>query len=216
MANLISLSRLLLLAAVVVLAYAGNWYFYFINVVLLIVMFVSDAVDGYVARKRNEASQFGAMLDIASDRIVELVLWIALVDLNYVAGWVLMVFIVRGALVDTIRGSRALKTQTAPFETLRSRLGRWLVASQTMRVGYAVLKAVAFCWLMLYIGLDKLGAAWWQPWRELAVGVADTLVVASVLICVLRGLPVIIEFLYHERHQLLGNLFSSGERQSAR
>lgn len=215
MANLISLSRLLLLGIVVALAYIGTWQGYLVSVVLLILMFVSDGIDGYVARKRGESSQFGAMLDIASDRIVELVMWIALVDLDFVAAWVLMVFIIRGALVDTIRGSRALKSGASPFDTLNSRLGRWLVASQTMRIGYAVLKAVAFCWLMLYAGLHTLGAAWWQPFDGYALAVADTLVVASVVICVLRGLPVIVEFVYEERQQLLGSLFSPQQKQNA-
>ena len=72
MANLITLSRLLLLIVVVVIAYQPEhpWW-QLANVPLLIFLFVTDGLDGYVARKRGEASVFGAMFDIAGDRIVE-------------------------------------------------------------------------------------------------------------------------------------------------
>ena len=54
MANLITLSRLLLLIAVVAIAYRQPLsLLHFINVPLLIVVFVTDGLDGYVARKRN-------------------------------------------------------------------------------------------------------------------------------------------------------------------
>jgi len=74
MANLITLSRLLLLFVVVAIAYQPSSWLKLIDVPLLIFVFVTDGLDGYVARKRRETSQFGAMFDIAVDRIVELTL----------------------------------------------------------------------------------------------------------------------------------------------
>src|SRR5690606_22331014 len=91
MANLITVARLLLLIVVVLIAYQPYSYWHFVNVLLLILVFVSDGIDGYVARKRNETSVFGAMFDIASDRMTELTMWIVLVDLDIVAVWVPLV-----------------------------------------------------------------------------------------------------------------------------
>ncbi|MGH6915375.1 MAG: CDP-alcohol phosphatidyltransferase family protein, partial [Geminicoccales bacterium] len=106
MANLITLSRLLLLMVVVLIAYQPYSWCHVLNVALLILVFVSDGLDGYIARKRNEESVFGAMFDIASDRIAELTMWIVLVDLGMVPVWVPLVFIVRGTIVDTIRANQ--------------------------------------------------------------------------------------------------------------
>ena len=36
-----------------------------------------DGVDGYIARKYNQASELGSVLDIMGDRIVEASYWIA-------------------------------------------------------------------------------------------------------------------------------------------
>ena len=39
-------------------------------------IFAADGIDGYVARKLNQTSLFGATFDIAADRIIELTMWI--------------------------------------------------------------------------------------------------------------------------------------------
>ena len=203
MANLITLSRLILLAAVVVVIYSAPPQWQAVSVLVLIATFVSDAVDGYVARKRKEASRFGAVFDIASDRIVEWTLWIVFVDLDLVPVWVLLLFVVRGIIVDAIRSSSELE---APFSMMRSAIGRWLVAGKFMRINYAVLKAVTFCWLLLELSLPAILPVLWEQWGGLFSSASGVLVAATVLACVARGLPVIAEFVYTERRSLLGSL----------
>ena len=211
MANLITLSRLLLLILVVAIAYRPPSWWQLINVPLLILVFVTDGLDGYVARKRNEASLFGAMFDIAGDRIVELTMWIVLADLDMVPIWVPLVFVIRGIVVDTIRASGAEHAGQSPFSMIRSPAGRWLVAGKFMRIFYAVLKAHAFCWLLLIYPLPNLVPGFWADWGALLTIVGQVLVYASVLCCLLRGLPVVIEFVYGERDSILGRRSGSEE-----
>lgn len=203
MANLITLSRLLLLIAVVVLAYRPPSIWQLLNVPLLILVFVSDGLDGYVARKRNETSLFGAMFDIAGDRIVELSMWIVLADLDLVPVWIPLVFVIRGVIVDTIRASTAQQTGQKPFEMLRGPVARWLVAGKFMRIFYAVIKAVVFCWLLLIYPLPAIAPALWSDWGWLLAGIGQGLALLTVCICVLRGLPVVIEFVYSQREAIL-------------
>ncbi len=149
MANLVTLSRLLLLFIVVWLMYQQPTPWQFASFVLIILIFVSDALDGYVARKRGETSLFGALFDIAGDRIVELTLWIVFADNALVPIWVPLVFIARGVIVDTIRSSNAVAHGLEPFALMRSPVGKFIVASKLMRVLYAVVKAIAFAGLAL-------------------------------------------------------------------
>lgn len=199
MANLITLARLLLLIAVVLIAYQPYSYWHFVNVALLILVFVSDGLDGYVARKRNEATVFGAMFDIASDRMTELTMWIVLVDLDIVPVWVPLVFIIRGTIVDTIRASQVTTEKQMPFSMLESPLGKWLVGGKFMRAFYAVLKATTFCWLLLIQPLPVLWPGIFTDWMGLLEAIGRVLVYASVFVCLVRGLPVIWEFAYQER-----------------
>lgn len=205
MANLITLSRLLLIMLVVALVYQLPPYLQWINVLLLILVFVTDGVDGYVARKRGETSHFGAKFDIACDRIVELTMWIVFVDLDLVPLWVPLVFIVRGVIVDAIRSTQATEHRRSPFSMLESRLGRTLVAGKFMRIFYAVLKAVTFCWLMLTYPLPVIAPQLWQQFSSVFLGISGLLIFSSVLICLVRAAPVVFEFLYTERDSLFGN-----------
>jgi CDP-diacylglycerol--glycerol-3-phosphate 3-phosphatidyltransferase len=207
MANLITLSRLLLLIAVVLIAYRQPpSLLHFLNVPLLILVFVTDGLDGYVARKRGEVTLFGAMFDIAGDRIVELTMWIVLADLNLVPIWVPLVFVIRGTIVDTIRAGQASARRESPFAMMETPIGKWLVAGKFMRIFYAVLKAHAFCWLLLIQPVPELFPQFWASWAWLLAGIGQILVYLSVAICLARGMPVIIEFIYTERHAILGRL----------
>lgn len=214
MANLITLSRLLLLIAVVAIAYQPPALWQLVNVALLIIVFITDGLDGYVARKRNETSLFGAMFDIAGDRIVEITMWIVLADLDLVPVWVPLVFVIRGVVVDTIRVSQASSHRQSPFSMMESTLGKRLVAGQFMRIFYAVLKAVTFCWLLLILPLPVAVPQVWVDWAGVMNLLAGVLVYLSVAICLVRGLPVIVEFVYSERHAILGSLLSEGEARS--
>jgi CDP-diacylglycerol--glycerol-3-phosphate 3-phosphatidyltransferase len=206
MANLITLSRLLLLIAVVAIAYQPLSWLHFVNIPLLIIVFVTDGLDGYVARKRGETSLFGAMFDIAGDRIVELTMWIVLADLDMLPVWVPLLFVIRGTIVDAIRASQTSHRHQSPFAMMETPLGKWLVAGKFMRIFYAVLKAHAFCWLLFIRPMPALLPGFWAEWGAVMSAIGSALVYLSVVICLVRGLPVIVEFAYEERHSILGKL----------
>ncbi|MCB1679067.1 MAG: CDP-alcohol phosphatidyltransferase family protein [Halioglobus sp.] len=195
MANLVTLSRLLLLWLVVALVYFATPPGQLLAVVLLILVFVTDGIDGYIARRTGTESLFGALFDIAADRIVELSLWIVLVDLDLVPLWVPLLFITRGVLVDAIRDNGVQAQHTQPFQLMQTPVGRWLVAGRFMRGFYAVIKAIAFCWMILMLPLPVLWPDLWNDWSAVLMFVGLTFVYLSTLLCVLRGAPVIIEFL---------------------
>lgn len=199
MANIITLSRLILLYAVIYIAYQPPSWFQFLNVPLLIIMFSSDALDGYVARKRHESSLFGAMFDIASDRIVEICLWVVLAHLQLIAVWVPLLFITRGTIVDLVRTSESSQTQIAPFALMESAIAKWLVAGKFMRIFYAVIKAIAFCWLMFIHPMPDMLPNFWHNWSGLMSAIGDVFVWISVFLCLARGLPVVIEFVIRRK-----------------
>jgi CDP-diacylglycerol---glycerol-3-phosphate 3-phosphatidyltransferase len=203
MANLLTLSRLLLLGVVVWLFYAESNLAQLLNFLLIIAIFSMDALDGYVARKRNESSLFGALFDIAGDRIVELTLWIVTADIDLVPVWVPLVFIARGVAVDTIRAGQSAAKGVAPFKLMQTKLGKALVAGRFVRALYAAVKASAFSGLALLRPLPEIWPAGWS-----LIGMPITLltylcVYASVVLCLARGLPVIAEFVHAQKAAIL-------------
>ncbi len=198
MANLITLARFLLLFLLVSLIYRASPEWKLINAPLLLVIIALDGLDGYVARRRGETSVFGSIFDIAVDRVVELILWVALGHIGLVPIWVAMVFIIRGIMVDAIRYAAISQGETA-FGMMRSSWGRFLVAGRFMRGLYGGVKAVTFGWILLLQPLPALVPGTWSRWSESLVAGTGVLVGLSVFLCILRGLPVLIEFVMDQR-----------------
>jgi CDP-diacylglycerol--glycerol-3-phosphate 3-phosphatidyltransferase len=198
MANLITLTRFLLLFLLVSLVYRASPQWQLIDAPLLLLILALDALDGYVARRRGETSVFGSIFDIAVDRVVELILWVVLGHLGLIPMWVAVVFIVRGTIVDSIRYGAITDGETA-FGMMRSSWGRFLVAGRFMRALYGTVKAMTFGWVLLLQPLPALVPETWTAWSGLFGIVTDVLVFASVALCLARGLPVVIEFVVGQK-----------------
>jgi len=207
MANLVTLARLLLLFIVVSLAYVDRLSAQLAAFCLLLVVFIMDALDGWVARRRGESTLFGSVFDIATDRVVENVLWVVLADLNRAPVWVALVFLVRGLLVDSIRTVGASEN-LAPFDMMTGKVGRFLVAGRFMRGLYGVVKTVAFAWLFLMPVVVSAFPAVWSQWQSVLTAIGAGLVHLAVALCIIRGAPVVIEFI--QRQGVVPNHQESG------
>jgi CDP-diacylglycerol--glycerol-3-phosphate 3-phosphatidyltransferase len=206
MANCITLSRLILLFIFVVLVYQPDSYWQLAGFPLLVVVFVLDGIDGYVARIRCEESVFGAIFDIAVDRVIENVLWLILVDFDLIPAWVAITFITRGFLVDAVRSHAASRGQT-PFGMIKSSLGKFLIAGRFMRICYSSLKAAIFSYLFLLQPLQLMAPDFYMGWSGALNNFKQIGVYSAVALCLLRGLPVLIEFAWH-KDGLFGTLRS--------
>lgn len=192
MANLISLVRTLMaILVIVLLCLQPGSGVYLLCFGLTAAVIAMDALDGYVARKLGETSKAGAVIDILGDRVVEQIYWVTFLALGWLPLWIPLVVIVRGVLTDGIR-SIALEQGYTAFgqqSMQQSAVGRLLVSSNFSRTAYAVAKAFAFAFLILAHTPDVFtptvaNGIW-------AVGMGAAYV--SVVFCVLRGLPVLVE-----------------------
>lgn len=191
LANIITLSRLPLLALVVGLLYAPWACALFVALVLLPILFLMDWFDGYVARQQNQVTGLGSVLDIAIDRVVENVLWIVFASQQRVPVWIPILFIVRSFLVDGLRGYALARGHSA-FGMMHSRWGRFLVASRFMRGLYGLVKAGAFCALTMVAAFQALGEAVWDNWSWLR-WLEFFLVYLATGLCICRGVPVMLD-----------------------
>jgi phosphatidylglycerophosphate synthase len=189
LANWITLSRLPLLLAIILIIWFGSPALQLVGVALLFIGVMLDTVDGVVARRRKETSLFGSVLDIAADRTYELVLWVVFAELDMISPVVPLIVIARTTLTDAFR-SIGVSKGIAPFAQHRTPLGRFLVGSPFMRTGYAVTKVVAFCGLALTRALAGFG----RPVDTL-LQVFQGVAWLAVFFCVFRGLPVIVRTL---------------------
>jgi CDP-diacylglycerol--glycerol-3-phosphate 3-phosphatidyltransferase len=188
LANLITLARLPVLLVLVGLLFVPSFPAGVTGVGLLVVLYLMDWFDGYIARLRREVTEMGAVLDIALDRAVENILWIAFMYIGMVPLWVPIVFLIRSFVVDGIR-SVALTRGKSGFGMMHSAWGRFLVASRFMRAFYGLAKALVFGLLylthVLAIKYPTVPATL-HPWNQ-------GLIFLAAGLCVLRGIPVVLD-----------------------
>lgn len=193
MANAITLARLPLLVAVVLLLYLGTPWVQVLTSALVLLLILMDTLDGIVARRRHEVGMLGSKLDIAVDRAVELVMWVVYANLNLISVAIPIIVIIRGTMVDTVRSFSLVWGQTS-FGMMQTKWGRRLVASNWMRSLYGLSKAVAFCTLALALGLRRLWAGTAKAGSAEAVWVfAVTMSWVATALCLIRGAPVLLE-----------------------
>ena len=183
LANCITLSRFPLLLIWILVLYLGSPSLRLAGVALLFVALMLDTVDGVVARRTGQTSLFGSVLDIAADRTYELVLWVCFANLGMIPAVIPLIVVARTTLTDALR-SVGVAEGSAPFAQPRSALARFLVGSSWMRTGYSITKVTAFCGLALAEALSGFPA-------EATVGL-HVIVWSAVILCVVRGLPVLI------------------------
>ena len=197
-ANLVTVTRMGLIFVVVLLAYGQTMWDRLLAAVIAVLIIAGDWLDGHLARKLDQVTPLGSVLDIAADRILENVMWIILADLNLIPVWIPIVVISRGILTDSIR-SYALSFGYSGFgknSLQQTLLGKFLTGSPIMRTGYAIVKAFSFGWLLLFAALDGFLRKWPLfeiAWLELALEIGYFAAILSAVICIVRGIPVVVE-----------------------
>jgi phosphatidylglycerophosphate synthase len=191
LANWITLSRFPLLLISVLALYNGPLPVRLAGAALLAMGLMLDTVDGIVARRTGCASLFGSVLDIAADRTYELVLWVCFADLGMIPASIPLIVVARTTLTDALR-SVGVGQGVAPFAQARGAIARFVIGSPAMRTGYSVSKVTTFCGLALvqaFSGVQSDGIP--GGVLEPVTAVLRAGAWLTVVLCVVRGLPVV-------------------------
>ena len=100
-ANTITVFRLLLTFVIVALLGVVNRNLDYALIASILLVFALDTLDGYIARKLNETSKLGEVLDVLADRIIENIFWIYFAAVGSIPVWVPIVIMARGVITDS-------------------------------------------------------------------------------------------------------------------
>lgn len=98
--------------------------------VAFVALSLTDKLDGYLARSRNEVTTFGKFLDPIADKLVVIVALCYLLERGMVSSWVLLVVVAREFLVSGLRMVVASKGVVVAA----SGLGKWKTATTMVSI----------------------------------------------------------------------------------
>lgn len=130
---------------------------------------LTDKLDGYLARSRNEVTTFGKFLDPIADKLVVLVALAFLLEEGMTSSWVLFIVVTREFLVSGLRMVVASKGVVIAA----SNLGKWKTAT-TM---------VAISGLLLVRCLAQASGP-----HTFLLGLSDLLLIAAVVLTAWSGI----------------------------
>jgi CDP-diacylglycerol--glycerol-3-phosphate 3-phosphatidyltransferase len=95
-----------------------------------IVLSLTDKLDGYLARSRNEVTTFGKFLDPIADKLVVIVSLCFLLEHGAVSAWVLLIIVAREFLVSGLR----MVVASEGTVIAASNLGKWKTATTMVSI----------------------------------------------------------------------------------
>lgn len=139
--------------------------------VLYALLSLTDKVDGYLARSRNEVTDFGKFLDPIADKLLVFSALLLLMDFGYVNLWFVFIILVREFLVSALR--------------MVASANGVVVAADSLGKAKTAVTMVAICAYLLAFVCE------FAPALHVAYGwlrlVSDALMIASVVLTVVSG-----------------------------
>jgi len=94
--NIISYSRFILTAVCAYFLLSNN---YTAGCIMIIIIWISDLLDGYAARSRNEISDLGKLIDPAADKTAIMVISAILAAKGFVPVWFIIIVFIRDLII---------------------------------------------------------------------------------------------------------------------
>jgi CDP-diacylglycerol--glycerol-3-phosphate 3-phosphatidyltransferase len=101
--NALTALRIFLVPWLVVLLLTRTDWGWFLGLVVFTIAVITDYFDGWLARRRNEQTALGAMLDPLADKLLVSAAFISLIELEMAPAWIVAVIIGREFAVTWLR-----------------------------------------------------------------------------------------------------------------
>jgi len=106
-ANRLTLLRIILVPVFMVFMLNKIGYGEYIAAAVFILAALTDSLDGYIARKHNQVTKLGKLMDPVADKLLITAALISLVQMGKLSAWIAMVIIAREFVVTGLRGVAA-------------------------------------------------------------------------------------------------------------
>lgn len=103
LANKITITRVFFIPVCVLLLLANNKVMDIVAICFFILACATDALDGYIARKKNLITDLGKFMDPLVDKLLVISILITLVELQKISCWIAIIIVWRELIITGFR-----------------------------------------------------------------------------------------------------------------
>lgn len=130
LANKITLLRIILVPIFLIFIAVKIPFGIYIATFIFIVASLTDKLDGYIARSRNQITRFGKLMDPLADKLLVTSALVSLVEFHMIPAWISMIIIAREFAVTGLRSVAAAEGKVIAA----SSLGKAKTVSQVVAI----------------------------------------------------------------------------------
>jgi CDP-diacylglycerol--glycerol-3-phosphate 3-phosphatidyltransferase len=170
--NALTLLRIFLVPLLVAVLLTRTQHGLFLGAAIFGVAVLTDYLDGWVARRRNQVTRLGIVLDPLADKLLTLAAFIALVELGAAPAWMVVIVVGRELAVTWLRHMAAARDLLIPASALgKAKMVSQVVAIFLLILGqrYELLDRLGelALWLVVVLALVSAADYFRRFWREL-------------------------------------------------
>jgi len=169
--NALTVLRIFLVPVLVVLLLTRAQHGLFAGAVVFGIAVATDYLDGYLARRRNEVTRLGMLLDPIADKLLTAAAFLSLVEMGRVPAWMVMIILGRELAVTGLRNVAAGRGIVIPA----SALGKGKMVSQVVAIFLLLLSeafpildpaATVVLWGVVALTVISGAAYFWRFWKD--------------------------------------------------
>ena len=141
--NYLTFGRILMVPILVVVLLTRVTNHEIIGVLLFWIASLTDLLDGYLARRWQQVTTLGKLLDPLADKLLVSGALISLVELNLAPAWMTFVIVAREFAITGLRGIASEEGLTIPAGTI----GKWKMGFQVAAISCLILGPRLDYWL---------------------------------------------------------------------
>ena len=176
--NALTMLRIFLVPVLVVLLLTRAEHGLYAGAAVFGVAVATDYFDGYFARRRNEVTRLGMLLDPIADKLLTAAAFLSLVEMGLVPAWMVMIILGRELAVTGLRNVAAGRGILIPA----SPLGKGKMVSQVVAI-FLLLLAKPFpllrtpgalvLWAVVALTVISGAAYFWRFWKDVLRGASS-------------------------------------------
>jgi len=187
--NKITIGRIILTFVFMILLFSGGVLYKIFALIVFVLAALSDLLDGYLAKRNNDVTDFGKLMDPIADKILVLAAFLAFVEMQLVPAWMVVIIIFRELAITGLRILALAKKEILPA----SMEGKHKTVSQM----------VSIFTILVFIVVREMGIRFFDIWGVKAEHWFKNMIFLLMLITVALTLISGVSYLWKNRKILI-------------